>query len=266
MREVSDYSDYLNLIGRYNRKNCLSNDYIQKDAEDLISAGKLYIDEYNDNLFIFVNKEIGQRLYYYINNLDEYADFANIKNLVIEILFRGNVPEELVNYFISCGFRTNLIRDQYAAIYKDLSGCHSLVTGINIRNADSLEEVSTACMLFNESFDHLSGDFISESDYGDLLHRKSIIIALDADTNQFLGALHVKKEGKVIVLGHVAVVEFARGRGVGRALVDAFVDSNMDTDKTRYQLWVQRQNKAAVNMYLNKGFKYVNKSTISLIK
>ena len=68
------------------------------------------------------------------------------------------------------------------------------------------------------------------------------------------------------MLGHVAVVENARGRGVGKALVDTFVEWNKDTDKTRYQLWVQRQNKAAVNMYLNKGFKYVNKSTISLIK
>ena len=64
-------------------------------------------------------------------------------------------------------------------------------------------------------------------------------------------------------------MEHARGKGVGKALVDAFVERNQNPEKkekTRYQLWVQRQNEAAVKMYQNKGFKYINKSTISLIK
>ena len=47
------------------------------------------------------------------------------------------------------------------------------------------------------------------------MSENSIIIALASDTNHFLGALHTKMEGKVVVLGHVAVVEEARGRGVG---------------------------------------------------
>ena len=64
-------------------------------------------------------------------------------------------------------------------------------------------------------------------------------------------------------------MKHARGKGVGKALVDAFVERNKNPEKmekTRYQLWVQRQNEAAVKMYQNKGFKYINKSTISLIK
>ena len=266
MRTLSDYNEYLCLVENYNKKGCFSNDYIQKEAEKLILVNKLYVEEYTDNLFLFVDKGIGKRVYYYINNLAELPDFTQYKNLVIEILFRGEVPEELVNYFSHCGFRVNLIRDQYAAMYKDVFSNISLIQGVKVNVANSMSDVIEACSLFNKSFDHLSGDFISEDEYESLLKENSIIIALDANTNQFLGALHVKMEGKVVVLGHVAVVENARGRGVGKALVDTFVEWNKDTDKTRYQLWVQRQNKAAVNMYLNKGFKYVNKSTISLIK
>ncbi len=266
MRTLSDYNEYLCIVEKYNKKGCFSNDYIQKEAEKLILVNKLYVEEYIDNLFLFVDKGIGKRVYYYINNLAELPDFIQYKNLVVEILFRGEVPEELVNYFSHCGFRVNLIRDQYAAMYKDIFSNISLIQGVKVNVANSMADVIEACSLFNKSFDHLSGDFISEDEYESLLKENSIIIALDANTNQFLGALHVRMEGKVVVLGHVAVVENARGRGVGKALVDTFVEWNKDTDKTRYQLWVQRQNKTAVNMYLNKGFKYVNKSTISLIK
>jgi len=48
--------------------------------------------------------------------------------------------------------------------------------------------------------------------------------------------------------------------------VESFIEQNMESEKTRYQLWVQRQNEPAVNMYQSKGFKFINKSTISLIK
>lgn len=266
MKKVNDYKAYLSLVEKYNQKNCHSNDYIQKEAEELIVAQRLYVEEYADNLFFFVDKGIGKRVYYYINNLTELADFSQYKDLVVEILFRCEAPGQLVDYFSHCGFRVNLIRDQYAAMYKDIFTYVTPIHGVMVNMADSLDEVALSCSLFNNSFDHLSGDFISENEYETLLKNKSIIVARAADTHQFLGALHVRMEGKVVVLGHVAVVEDARGKGVGKALVDAFVEWNKDTDKTRYQLWVQRQNKAAVNMYLNKGFKYVNKSTISLIK
>ena len=266
MKIINDYNAYLSLVEKYNLKNCYSNDYIQKEAEELIIGRRLYAEEYADNLFFFVDKGIGKRVYYYINNLTEFADFSQHKDLVVEILFRGTAPGHLVDYFTHCGFRLNLIRDQYAAMYKDVFSNITLISGIVVNIADSLNEVVLACSLFNNSFDHLSGDFISESEYKTLLKNRSIIIARAAGTYQFLGALHVRMEGKVVVLGHVAVVEEARGKGVGKALVDTFVEWNKETDKTRYQLWVQRQNKAAVTMYLNKGFKYVNKSTISLIK
>lgn len=266
MRKVICYNEYLSLIEKYNKKNCFSNDYIQKEAENLIAANKLYVDEYADNLFIFLDKGIGKRVYYYINNLNEHADFSQYKDIVVEILFRTNVPEELVEYFSLCGFKVNLIRDQYAAMYKDLLRNKVTHIEIKVKRADCIDEVITACKLFNSSFDHLSGDFIEESEYFKLLNEEQIIIAHNSRSNQFLGALHIKREGKIVILGHVAVVEEARGKGVGKVLVDAFIEWHKESDKTRFQLWVQRQNKPAVMMYQNKGFKYVNKSTISLIK
>ena len=78
--------------------------------------------------------------------------------------------------------------------------------------------------------------------------------------------VHQTIEKGVAWISHVAVTEQARGKGVGKALMEAFIERNHADEKSRYMLWVQRQNVPAVNMYQQKGFKYINKSTISLIK
>ena len=44
------------------------------------------------------------------------------------------------------------------------------------------------------------------------------------------------------------------------------VKENMNNNKVRFSLWVQQQNQTAINMYQKKGFRYVNKSTISMLK
>lgn len=269
MKQLTNISEYNEIVARYRQNGCLSNDYIQQEASDLIRREALFADCYNKNAFIFVKKDVGMRMYYYINDIKEKADFSNYKDLVVEILFRGELPAEEIDCLSQYGFRVNIVRDQYGALYKDLSLNSDLVSGVLIDTAKTIHDVSTACNLFNNSFDKLSGDFIPKSEYSNLLQSESILVAWNVDRSCFLGALHRVKDRNVNVIGHVAVVESARGCGVGNALLDTFLEwnKNLDnTDKTRYKLWVQRYNEAAVNMYKAKGFKYLNKSTISLIK
>lgn len=269
MKQLTNISEYNEIVARYRQNGCLSNDYIQQEASDLIRREALFADCYNKNVFIFVKKDVGMRMYYYINDIKEKADFSNYKDLVVEILFRGELPAEEIDCLSQYGFRVNIVRDQYGALYKDLSLNSEFVSGVLIDTAKTIHDVSTACNLFNNSFDKLSGDFIPESEYSNLLLSESILVAWSEDKSSFLGALHQVKVGVVNVVGHIAVMKHARGKGVGKALIDAFVERNKNpekTEKTRYRLWVQRQNEAAVKMYVNKGFKFLNKSTISLIK
>lgn len=269
MKQLTNISEYNEIVARYRQNGCLSNDYIQQEASDLIRREALFADCYNKNAFIFVKKDVGMRMYYYINDIKEKADFSNYKDLVVEILFRGELPAEEIDCLSQYGFSVNLIRDQYAAMYKDLAENVSLAPGIVVDTAKTMQAVQMACELFNDSFDRLSGDFILESEYRNLWESESILVAWSEDNSSFLGALHQVKVGVVNVVGHIAVMKHARGKGVGKALIDAFVERNKNpekTEKTRYQLWVQRYNEAAVNMYKAKGFKYLNKSTISLIK
>lgn len=270
MKQITDYRQIAELEQKYKTKGTVTNNYLLREQyESLISENALGVIANECNCFFFVKKDVGTRIYYYLNDLNEDADFTQYNDLVIEILFRGELPVEQMEYFSKRGFRVNLVRDQYAGMYKDLASNITLVQGVLVEMAENLEQVRMACELFNASFDALSGDFIPESTYEELLKKESVLIAWDMSKQTFLGALHQVKEGPVNVIGHVAVVEAARGHGVGKALVDTFVEWNKNsekTEKTRYQLWVQRQNEAAVRMYQNKGFKYINKSTISLIK
>ena len=156
------------------------------------------------------------------------------------------------------------MRDQYAAVYKDLAPAGSY-DQVVVRTAVDLDEVQWACQLFNDLFDPYSGDFITDQMHRQLLDSGSILLAADARGNR-LGALHQTIERNVAWISHVAVVPDARGRHVGKALVDDFVERNHATDKSRYMLWVQQQNTAAVAMYRNKGFTCLGKSTLSLIR
>lgn len=270
MKIINDYQEYSAIVAKYNLKSCLSNDYIQREAADLIINKALYADCYERNAFLFVKKDVVFRVYFYVNDQSELADFSGYNDLVIELLFRGEVPQDAIDFLKKCGFQQNIILDQYAATYKELAenidDSHSVYVG----KAQSLETVKRSCELFNKSFDRLSGDYMSANQYECLLASGGILAAWNNENKQhFLGALHQTKNGNVNTIGHLVVMPHARGTGVSKALIDYFVESNKNperTEKTRYQVWVRRDNVPAEKMYKKKGFKYINKSTISLIK
>ena len=94
INKINTYTDYQNLIKRYASIKRYTNDYIQVEAADLIVHERLYECHTSFNLFLLVKKDFGQngigyRVYYYIGNVEEIADFSEYKNLVTEIIFRG---------------------------------------------------------------------------------------------------------------------------------------------------------------------------------
>lgn len=262
---INDITQYEELINKYRQKGCLCNDYLQNRVADIVDAGKLYMACGDLNAFLFEQKAKCLRLYYYINSQDETFDFSEQSPIVTEIIYRGEkfFPQNEVEYFEKCDFQKNLIRDQYASLYKDLVPSQE-IKNILVRKAITEEEVAWACNLFNYIFDVYSGDYIEETEIDELFANQAILIAEDLDGNK-LGALHQTVDHNTAWISHVAVLPEARGKHVGQELLDFFVEINHKDEKSRYMLWVQKQNNAAVTMYQNKGFKYINKSTLSMI-
>ena len=263
--KIDTFERYQEIVDQYGVKGCKSNDYIQREAADLIIHDALYEYCGEKNTFLMVKKDCFWRVYYYINDPEEKLIHEG-DELVTEIIFRGNLgePTEEVKYLESCGFKRNLVRDQYYAKYASIAP-PVLITGLSVRFATSIEDVQWAIRLFNASFDKWSGDFIPDEMAEYLLQEHAILIAKDSCGNR-LGALHHENKQGVTWLNHVVVVEQARGMGVGRGLVEAYIEQGHVDATSRYMLWVQKQNLPAVNLYQKKGFMYMNKSTLSMIK
>lgn len=263
--KIEGYQRYLQIAKEYGGKGCMTNDYLQREASDLIAQESLYECCGEKNAFLLVKKDGFWRMYYYLNDFEEEL-ILDGETLVAEILFRGNVgePVEQVSYLERCGFNRFLVRDQYYAKYSSLIPPVSL-RGISIEVARSMEDIVWAIDLFNTVFDKWTGDFIPLEMAQSLADNKAILIAKDTDGKR-LGSLHIEKLAGVTWIRHIAVEEGAIGRGVGRGLLDACIEQGHLDENSRYQLWVQRQNIPAVSMYQKKGFTYLNKSSLSLIK
>ena len=265
LNRIESHQCYLGIVGKYGQKGCVCNDYIQRDAERLIEQGDLFESCGERNAFLLVRKAKCFRVYYYLNDFDEPHDF-NGEELVTEILYRGEAffPLQEIEYLERNGFVKNLVRDQYGAMYRDLS-IGNAVGGVMIGKAQNINDVKKACMLFNASFDEYSGDYIPENNYQALLEHGDVIVAKDIK-GKFLGALHQTMENRVAWASHLVVIKETRGKGVVKAVLHNLIESNHTDDRSRYMLWVQQQNEPAVKMYQKTGFKYLNKSTLSMIR
>lgn len=265
MKQINDIGEYQDIIAHYGIRGCASNDYIQNEAADFIAHGLLFAECGENNAFLFVKKDGFYRVYYYINDFDEVMGFGN-EEVVTEILFRGSIgePVQQVEYLEKCGFKRNLVRDQYFAKYSSFTQ-PIFIEGVKIGYAETIEQVKWAIKLFNSSFDKWSGDFIPEAMAEDLLQEHGMLMATDL-IGTLMGALHLEKKQGCLWLNHVAILPEYRGRKIGRGLVEAYIEQGHVDDNSRYAVWVQRQNTPAVKMYQNKGFTYSNKSTLSMIK
>lgn len=266
MEQLTSIEQYTSIVERYRRPGCLSNDYLQARAAELIARGQLKALCLEENTYLLEAKDGCHRLYYYLNDLQAHDSLDFHGPMVTEILYRSSAqhPDAEVAFLERMGFERNLVHDQYAAVYKDLAPA-GIYDEVAVRPAVELDEVQWSSRLFNDMFDPYSGDFIPEQLHESLFEAGSILVAVDALGNS-VGALHQTVERNVAWISHVAVVPAARGRHVGKALVDDFVERNHATEKSRYMLWVQQQNTAAVAMYEKKGFTNLGKSTLSLIK
>lgn len=265
LTRINTVERYNGIVLQYRKKGCLTNDYLQKDVPSLVQEGKLSECCLGDNAFLFVKKDIGLRVYYYLNDTSSIPQFDVEDDLITELLFRGepNYPQEEVDYLIKGGFEKHILRDQYSAVYKDIQLMPYDVPDLDIYIAKSIDEIEYAVNLFNKTFDNYTGNYIPSSEYKKLYDDQCVLIArLDG---KLAGAMHFRREGKLIWAEHNVVEEWCRGNHVGSLLCNAFIETAKNDENTRYTRWTQHGGQAA-KMYEKLGFKYVNKSSFSMLK
>jgi GNAT superfamily N-acetyltransferase len=263
---IRDLNDYEALVQNYRNKGVLTNNYMLTDeVVCYISMNKLFYHHTEHNAVILLEKETCFRVYYYINDLAEKIFLSSDYSYAIEILYRGDsfYPEKEALYWQDCGFTPHFIRDFYVAKYSDIRLVKRETYDVSIQYASTLDDVLYAIRLFNRLFDSYTGDYLDESLAPSLLQGRNILLAYCGGMRK--GACHFYEKNKVIYLGHLAVEADARGKKIGSLLMNTMIDATAVDDKSRYALWVQRQNEGAIKLYQAIGYKYNNKSTISLL-
>lgn len=262
IQKITDIQSYSNLIDRFLLKGTASNNYLlPAEVSRLIYEGKIYSWHDDLNCLFFVEKKGGVvRLYYLLNDLSDKISFNLKLPVVTEILFRGNLgePKEEISYLQKNGFLINLRRDQYSA---------SIPDGITREPvfAKSSKDTLKVIELFNSTFDVYSGDYIDPGQSETIFENKSLLCSY-SENNELQGALEISISGRNTWISHLAVFEKWRGHGVAKKLMEMFFTYARIHSCKRLMLWVQHQNSTALSLYTKYGFKYTNKSTLSLIK
>lgn len=254
------------IIEAHSFKDTLTNNYLlSKQYSNYIEEKKLWYSIKDANLYLFVGKEGFYRLYYHVNNSEVEHDFTNIE-IVLEIIYRGESkkPIDHVNYWKKNGFKTHLTRDCYFLKKSEVTSKFENKEEFKIESVSSEEDIIFAKKLIDENLDIYTGDRLALHEiehYSELGHLYCVY-----NKGIRCGILQAEFKNNIFWLGHIVVDENFRGLGLANELVNHYINEGIDLQAMQFQLWVINDNIPAVNLYQKKGFKYLNKSTLSMLK
>lgn len=267
MEKLTSFSKAQQVQKEYALKGTLTNNYLLPDVSKLlIDEGKLFYSKHSKNLYFFEDKGDFYQIYYHLNELDQFFDHFCDKPVMMEILYRGEnkKPLEVINYWEASGFKQHIVRENMMATYDKLTLPQSKSKEVVIKIADSINEVTFVQELIVNTFDRFTGDILSFEESVTFMKQHQIICAYYKD--QLGGFLQFEIKNNVVWIGHIAVDETFRGKGIANELVKSYITMNKTKPGTRYQLWVMQENKSAIDLYHKFGFIYGNKSSASMLR
>lgn len=267
MKAVSDINHLNEIVEKYFIRHTLTNSYVLIDEyKEYIQQQRLFYIANENNLILLIRKNGFYRLYYYINNINEHMLLDVSEPIVMEILYRGekDVPHEAMKYWQNSGFKEHLTRDLMVASFQQLNMPSKVAEGVTLKHASTQEEITFTRDLLIKSLDAYTGDILTIEEVEQFAENKNIICAYCEDKPA--GALQFEIKNKVVWLGHIVVDSGYRGKGIANELVRKYITDNASQPNTRYHLWVIRNNEGAVHLYRKFGFKYGNRSTVSMLK
>ena len=254
------------LLETFMLSGTITNNYLLKDEYTRhIAMGNLFIDIDDHNAFIYLRRNGFYRVYYLINQEDQIFSFNSLQPLVLEILYRGekNFPQNAKNFWELSGFQPHLSRDAY--FLKNTSSNEILdLRPSQVIKAHSSEHISFTKRLIDEYLDLYTGDNLSLEQI-EIFVSKGLVYLAFVD-GQMAGILQADHKNGIFWLGHLVVDPAFRGKGVAQKLLKYYLNEGVIAKCNQFQLWVIKDNEAAVGLYKKHGFNYLNKSSFSMLK
>lgn len=268
MKKLADFAELQSLLKPYEEGAAYTNQYMLPDElKEHINKGKLHFHNDDNCLLLLVDRGEFYRAYYYLKSVEYDFSVSFDKPIVQEILYRGprRFPQEEVQFWNKSGFENYIGRDCY--FLKPPDEPQSLFKEESHVTVDYLSRdgyILDAQNMIIDYLDTYTGDMLSYDDLRNYAMRSELYGVFIHD--KLAGILQAELKNKVFWLGHMVVKSEFRGLGLSKVLLKKYLQDGMQRNCRQFQLWVINDNKPAVALYKNHGFKYLNKSTLSLLK
>lgn len=245
MEQITSIKELNDLILPYFKKGVLTNNFLKLEDYDIyIKENSLFFEKIGKNLFFFRNINGINNIYFYIN---EENKCVFPKNSVVEFLENN---ENITNFFYNNNFHKVKVRREMKLI--DFSNLDEK-TNPMIANEEELEKILD---VITANFNGIYGCIPSIYE----LKKNKILVNRDRDGN-IDGVVHFKNEKSVSNILHISVVEDKRGQGVGKGLLNSYVNYARK-DCTEFRLWVNNDNYNAIEFYLKNGYSFTGRESI----
>lgn len=241
---------------------------LQDELSNHIGKRNLYMLEGTHNAYLLLQKEGFLRLYYYLNDFEESFAFDMDQPVVQELIYRGEkrFPQNEVNYWEKNGFRQHIGRDNYF-----LNGNSVNLESLHVESPEHIrlsvihqeEHLKASYDMIVAYLDAYTGDILTIEELR-AYAKKEELFGLFVG-NQLAGILQAELKNNVYWLGHMVVKAEFRGQKLSTLLLKDYFKRGLALNCRQFQLWVINNNEAALALYKKYGFKYLNKSTISLL-
>jgi len=234
---------------------------------ELIKKESLYYIQKGDNLGLLLEKLNGDflDLLFFIKDIDTPFIINNKVPVVIEIPYRGPnfFPLKVIKYWEKNGFKQHINRDLYALNYKTFRALNFSISPVQCKIVESIHDAGVILEMIEKTFDRFTGDMLVIPEIESSILSEEILGAYDNKT--LIGFLRFYTKNNISWIGHIAVSQNYRGKGIGTALIQNYIQRQINLGFEKFQQWVVSDNQPAVRLYSEFGFQYINKSSISLL-
>ncbi|CAK7063351.1 GNAT family N-acetyltransferase [Tissierella sp.] len=250
------YDKLLNKINELRKinKNIITNAFFTTDdLRTMIEKENVSIKILEDIIIILIEEECLIRLYFYANSLESFNHIQNIipkyldKPIIADIIGKDIGLEQITNKLKELNFYNY---GKFIRMNRLLEKCdESNISNVEVATLEQVDEIKD--ILYKE-LDVYSSHLPSKDELYRAVENKEITIIMEQ--KKIIGLVYFKELGKKLIYWHILFVhEEFRGKGISDNLIKNKF-GKLQSDMT-CQLWVDTDNKYAINKHSNYGFK-----------
>lgn len=256
MNRIETFEQYKALTKEIKSKvssvatNCY---FMPNEAKQYIEQSKMYYEEFDGILCIYVVESRYNHLYYFRDKNVSIDIPSNNKTIVLDFVSRKEKEESLKeeeDCFVQAGFKNY---KYYIRMKKDIVHCAEEIECKYEFSYGDESYSSQIGSLWENSLDALSTPLPVDDKIKDMINANKVFYMLDK--GKVISAVYMDASGKYSLLEHISVDNNYRKQGLGEKMLKYALDRIRELyDAEICRLWVDVNNTPALNMYLKNGF------------